>query len=129
MNFNSTLIWIQNSMDQVEIIDRYEIESMGEIKTSKVEEIEDLINEDLSDVFKRFKGQKIDKIMSFLSELNLKPLRLKERFERFRDFMRKQLEGYEGKNLRIIIQYLQALENKNLTRLNALNKELSEGES
>lgn len=121
MKFNSYLIFIQNSREQVEFIEKYNIERKDAIKISKVEEIEDLINENLTKVFTKFRNQKIDKTLDFLSKLNLTSSRLKGRLERLRDFMQKQLQkqfdDYENrdsfKRLNMMIQDLQALENNN----------------
>ncbi len=122
ISFNGYLIFIQNSKEQVEFIEKYNIEGMDAIKSSKVEEIEDLINNNLANAFKRFRGQKIDKILNFLKNLSLTPSRLTGRLERLRNFMQKQLEDSENKDyfkrLNRMILCLQALEKKNLTRLN-----------
>jgi len=116
MNFNNILIWIQNSKDQVEIINKYNIDGMNAIKLSKIQEIEDLINDNLSGAFKKFKGQTTNYIENFLTELGLNPSRLRERLVRLKEFMEKNSKDYSKKTyftrLNTIIQYLHALESK-----------------
>ncbi len=133
INFNGYLIFIQNSKEQVEFIEKYKIEDKDAIKASKVEEIEYLINNKLTKTFERFAGQKIDKTLNSLNKLSLTPLRLTGRIERLKKFMQKQIEGYENRDssrrLNIMMQCLQALENNNSMLLKTLSEKLIEGQS
>ena len=126
MNFNRILIFIQNSRDQVEIIDSYEIENMEDVKKAKVDEIEDLIKDDLSEVFSKFDGKSKIKVEVFLKEFGLDLSRFKGRLERIETFMVEKSDGYKTRNsyekLKAMIQYLQDLDNNEISQIGDLIK-------
>lgn len=126
MNFNTILIFIQNSRDQVEIIDSYEIENMEAIKKDKVDEIEDLIKDDLSEVFSKFDGKSRIEVEDFLKKSDLNLSRFKGRLERIETFMVEKSDGYKNRNsykkLKAMIQYLQDLDNNKISQIGDLKK-------
>lgn len=126
MNFNTILIFIQNSRDQVEIIDSYEIKNMEAVKKAKVDEIEDLIKDDLSEVFSKFDGKSRKEVKDFLKEFGLDLSRFKGRLERIETFMVEKSDGYKNrksfKKLKAMIQYLQDLDNNEISQIGNLIK-------
>lgn len=97
MEFNNILIWIQNSKDQVNILKKYKIEGVDSILLSKMEEIEDLIEFNLFEAFKKYNGQTINYLENFLTGLGLTSSRLKGRLERLSDFVKNNFENYDQK--------------------------------
>ncbi len=126
MNFNTTLIFIQNSRDQIEIIDNYKIEGMDKIKISKVDELEGLIEKDLCKVFMKFDGKLKIEIEDFLDEFSMDIPRFKGRLERLREFMKEKSVDYDNKvyykNLNIMIEFLEVLGRDNEPRAKNLLK-------
>lgn len=126
MNFNTILIFIQNSRDQVEIIDSYEIKNMEAAKKAKVDEIEDLIKDDLSEAFSKFDGKSKEEVEDFLKEFPLNLSRFKGRLERIETFMVEKSDGYKTTNsykkLKAMIQYLQDLDNNKISQIEDLKK-------
>lgn len=126
MNFNTILIFIQNSRDQVEIIDGYELENMEAVKKAKVDEIEDLIKDDLSEAFSKFDGKSKKEVEDFLKEFGFDLSRFKGRLERLETFMVEKSDGYENRNscekLKAMIRYLQDLDNNETSQIGDLMK-------
>lgn len=118
MDFNSVLIRIQNLQDQIEIIDIYNISNRITDRGTKIEELENLIENNLTERFKSFQGQSIEYIENFLYELGgFNPAKLRERLESLQKFMEKVSQNYQSKiyyqKLNTMMQYLRALYDDN----------------
>ncbi|GAI96638.1 unnamed protein product [marine sediment metagenome] len=126
MDLNATLIFIRNSRDQVEIIDSFEIKNMEVVKKAKVDEIEDLIKYDLNKTFTKFVKISKKKVEVFLGDCILDLSKFKGRLERIETFMMEKSDGYKSrksyKKLKAMIQYLQDLDDNNISQIEELKK-------
>jgi len=99
MRSNSRLISIQNLRDQVDIIDKYIISNMDNVRSAKIQNLESQIDNRLTNIFRGFRDQSNEYIIEFLASSMFTPSILRERWIRLREFMEKVYFGSKVNSL------------------------------